>query len=73
MSNTKRDVTPGWNPSDPHWCYGNMTEKYQARDRSEGKCKSSKNHRFTKGIKNTKYNLQQKIEDLSLEEELSLV
>lgn len=71
MSDTKRNPTPGWNPANPDWCSGEMTEKYQFKDKSAGKYKFSKNHRFMLGTKNSKYNLEQKNEQLSLQEHLT--
>lgn len=70
MSDTRRYITPGWNPSHPNWHYDEMTEKHQARDKSAHK--STKNHRFSKGIRNSKYNLEQKIDDLKFKEELDI-
>lgn len=70
MSDTRRWTKPGWNPSNPQWCfYPGMTEKFQERDHRG--ISSAKNHRFVKGLRNSQHNLEQKNDELRLEESLS--
>lgn len=63
MSDTYRWIQPGWDgPA------GTMSKKHQSRDRCTLN-KLKRDWRFTKGIKNTRYNLRSKIDDLRLKEQ----
>lgn len=66
MSDTRRYTQPGWNPEHPLWPRGLQVEspKHQQRDRKS----SVLLHKFTKGLKNSLFNLRRKIDDLKLKE-----
>lgn len=66
MSRTSRFVSPNWNPDHPRWSFGEMTRKCQTRDRVA----RSKHGKFSKGMRNSRYNLRRKNEVLALMEEL---
>ena len=79
MSDTKRRVQIGWGPGNPafdQWNAGRpparqtQSVKHQTKDRAQASLK--RNHRFTKGVKNTLRNLEGKVEQLKLKEELAL-
>lgn len=69
MSDTRRDVQPGWGPDHPRWPqrFGYLSPKSQARDR---KSRSYRNHRFNKNSRNTLPNLTLKVEAMELREAL---
>ena len=62
MSDTRRHVQVGWNPTHPRWPFGSMTQKYQEKDRPSHN--NSSRHRFCNLVKNSKYNLERKIDEL---------
>jgi hypothetical protein len=67
MSDTRRWVQPGWGPDHPAWHYPDVkTVKHQSRDRRSRQAR--KNHKFIKGLKNSRHNLQRKLEQLQLKE-----
>lgn len=80
MSDTVRYVDPKWNPS--HWMWVRYgfdkkvkSEKHQKRDRpSRTRTRSGKvRHRFINGhgiVKNSRHNLIEKVEAMSLQEHL---
>lgn len=79
MSDTYRWVHPTWDEDHPHWPvdgqFGNkkptQSRKHQCRDRHDGMSQRSKKSRFSKYTRNTQYNLERKIDDLRLRENLS--
>lgn len=70
MSDTRRHVQPGWNPSHRRWParFGDMSEKLQTRDRAPRGLRS--NHRFSAIGRNSLGNLRAKNEALALAERL---
>ena len=69
MSDTRRDVIPGWNPTHPRWSFGPMTEKFQHKDRPPMHLKAP--GRFCKNGRNSRHNLLAKIDNLRATEALS--
>lgn len=63
-----RWTQPGWGPDNPDWIFGNISKKMQKRDRKP----RPKIDKFTKGMKNNRYNLLKKVDELRLKEELEL-
>lgn len=70
MSDTYRKVDWGWGPGNEAWerQFGEKVHsvKHQQRDRSESghHRNRSKRHCFINGVKNCRYNLQHKVDDL---------
>jgi hypothetical protein len=78
MSDTFRHVDYGWGPGDPdfdRWQEHQpehkkvRSKKHQARDRDS----LTKDHRFTKGVKNSRGNLKEKIYQMKAKEEVELL
>jgi hypothetical protein len=65
MSDTYRWTQPGWDGPD-----GTMSKKHQSRDHGPLN-RLKRDWRFMKDIKNIRYNLQRKIDDLRLREGVS--
>lgn len=73
MSNTQRWIQFGWGPQNPEFreIHPNiLTEKHLSKDR---KSMRPKNHRFCPLVKNSRYNLQRKNEQIALKEHLSMI
>lgn len=82
MSNTRRHVQAGWGPGNPQFDEWNARRppakqtksvKHQTRDRRDGSVRASlkRSHRFTKGVKNTLHNLEEKVEQLRAKEAMA--
>ena len=82
MSDTKRRVQVGWGPGNPafdQWNAGRpparqtQSVKHQTSDRrnSPSKAHLKRNHRFTKGVKNTLHHLEEKAEQLWAKEAMA--
>ena len=79
MSDTFRHVDYGWGPGDPdfdRWQAHQSeqrkirSKKHQARDRNSLR---RNEHRFTKGIKNSRGNLREKIYQMKIQEETEIL
>lgn len=76
MSDTRRAVSddPNWGPRTPDFekRYPGMTRKHQTQDRPPTTLRGGKRGKFVNRGKNVRYNLERKIEELQLIEDLEL-